>query len=90
MHGNCKCPHHVLVKVMMVLAGISALGFWWATAFKESFLWMDADHFFKDVVVLSLLTLLTKYCDCCGKGMSGANTCSHDMGCKCGDCGRCN
>lgn len=88
MHdNNCKCFHHGVVKVFVVLAWASALGFWWATAFKTTFLWMDSSHFFMDVVVLVLLVLSTKYCGCCGMG--GSNTCSHNDGCKCGDCGMC-
>lgn len=91
MHdNNCKCFHHGAVKVFMVLAGLSALGFWWATAFKTSFLWLDGDHFYKDVVILSLLVFISKFCGCCGHGgMGGKNMCSHEMGCKCGDCGMC-
>lgn len=83
---NCKCFHHGVVKVMMALAGLSALGFWWASAFDQTLLWMDTDHFFKDTVVLSLLVMLTRYCGCCG---GGAGMCGHDDSCKCGDCGTC-
>ena len=91
MHdSNCKCFHHGVVKVFVVLAWFSALGFWWATAFKTNFLWMNGEHFFKDVVVLSLLVYVSKYCGCCGWSKGGVGMCSHDMGCKCGDCGRCN
>ena len=86
MEGNCKCFHHGVVKVVVVLAWLSALGFWWAAAFKQTVLWMDAEHFFKDVVILSLLALVSKYCNCCRRGM---NACSHEGGCKCGDCGVC-
>ena len=84
MGGNCKCVHHVCAKVMVVLIWLSAFGFWWATAFKESFLWMNGEHFFRDVVILGLLLLTAKYCGCCGMG-----NCNHDESCKCGDCGMC-
>ncbi len=86
MVGNCKCFHHGITKVVVPLAWVAALGFWWATAFKQSFLWMDAEHLFKDVVILSLLAFLSKFCDCCWKS---ENTCKHNDGCKCGDCGIC-
>ena len=86
MGEHCKCFHHGLVKVMVVVAWLSAIGFWWATAFKQTLLWMDAEHFFKDVVMLSLLVFVSKYCGCCRKGM---NMCSHEGSCKCGDCGTC-
>jgi hypothetical protein len=84
--GNCKCFHHGVVKVMLFLVWMSALGFWWATAFKQSFWWMDGNHFFMDVVILSLLILTTRFCGCCGF-MTGK--CTHDSSCKCGDCGMC-
>jgi len=87
MEGNCKCFHHGMVKGLVVLVSLSAIGFWWASAFNQSLLWMDADHFFKDVVILSLLVFVSKYCGCCGMG--GSNICSHDNSCKCGDCGMC-
>ncbi len=87
MEGKCKCPHHGLVKVLPFLVGLSALGFWWATAFKTHFLWMDGEHFFKDVVILSLLTFVTKFCGCCMN--HGGNVCMHGEGCSCGDCGNC-
>ena len=91
--GNCKCFHHGITKVLVVLIGLSALGFWWATAFKTHFLWMDGEHFFKDVVVLALLMFSSKFCGCCKRGMAssmgGGNTCSHESSCKCGDCGMC-
>jgi hypothetical protein len=74
---------------MVWLAFLAALGFWWATAFKTNFLWMDGEHFFKDAVLLSLLVVASKYCGCCGMGVTGGNVCSHDQGCKCGDCGMC-
>ena len=86
MEENCKCFHHGLVKALVVLAWLSAIGFWWASAFKQSFFWMDADHFFKDAVVIGLLILLSKYCGCCGMRN---DMCGHSGDCKCGDCGRC-
>ena len=93
MHGNCGCFHHWVTKILVVLAWLSAIGFWWATK-SGGFIWgMDADHLFKDVVILSLLAYGTKFCGCCGKSkmMSGADgaMCKHAGGCTCGDCGRC-
>ena len=86
---NCKCFHHGVVKVLLVLAGVSALAFWWATAFNQTLFWMDADHLFKDVVILAVLAYLSKYCGCCRHGMGGGNMCAHGGSCKCGDCGMC-
>ena len=87
MGENCKCFHHGVVKVVVVLAWASALGFWWATAFKTHFLWMDGSHFFMDVVIFGVLAFVSKYCGCCGVG--GSSMCEHGKGCSCGDCGMC-
>ncbi len=84
MEGKCKCPHHTAIKVMLVLLWVSAVGFWWASAFKQTFLWMDSEHFFKDVVILGVLMYMTKFCGCCE--MCG---CGHGDDCKCGGCGMC-
>lgn len=86
MEGNCKCFHHGLVRIFVVLAWLSALGFWWASAFKQTLLWMDSNHFFMDVVIFGVLVLVSRYCGCC---WDAGKRCSHDMGCKCGDCGMC-
>ena len=86
---NCNCFHHSLNKVIVVLVWLSALGFWWATAFKTTFLWMDSQHFFMDVVILSLLLITSKFCGCCKHGIGEGNMCNHDKGCSCGDCGMC-
>ena len=88
MEGKCKCPHHACTKVMLALLWFSALGFWWATAFKTNLLWMDGEHFFKDVVVLALLMFASKkFCGCCGSmgghgSMAGGSTCSHGENCS--------
>ena len=85
MHGNCKCGHHWCAKVLVVLAWVSAILFWW-TGWKDVAVWgTNADGFFKAVVVFVLLAFTTKYCGCCAKysmGKSGAS-------CACG-CGECN
>ena len=87
---NCKCFHHGIVKVIVILAWLSAIGFWWATAFKQTFLWMDSSHFFMDVVIFAALAYVSKFCGCCGRmGAAGGKTCRHEMGCKCSDCGMC-
>jgi len=91
MDGKCKCPHHAVTKVMLGLLWLSALGFWWATAFKTTFLWMDGEHFFKDAILLAILMFSCKFCGCCGLGHGGVSDgmCRHGESCKCGDCGMC-
>ncbi len=97
MGGMCKCPHHIVTKVLYVLAWVSALGFWWAQ-FRGGSAWgMTQNYFFQSVVVLMLLAFGSKFCKCCswqgkmmmGGSMADGGTCKHEMGCKCGDCGRC-
>lgn len=85
MHGNCKCGHHVCAKILVGLAWLAAIGFWWADWSVTTIGWMDAEHLFRDVVILSLLAFGTKFCGCCWKGgkMMGGMNCT----CSCGNCG---
>ena len=96
MHGNCRCFHHWITKLMAALVWLSGLAFLW-TSWKGVMVWgFDAEMYFEQVVVLALLAFSTKFCGCCGKGkmmsqMDGGmgGMCKHEMGCTCGDCGRC-
>ena len=81
MEGECKCFHHSIVKVIFVLMWFSAIGFWWASAFKQTFLWIDSTHFFMDVVILALLMITSKYCGCCGWHRM-SKMCTHQADCK--------
>ena len=98
MHnGNCKCGHHWVVKGIVYLAWLAGVLFFW-TSWGSSMVWgFDHGYYAWAVVVLSALTLISGYCGCClpgqgggigGKMMSG-KMCSHEAGCKCGDCDRC-
>ena len=91
MNNKCKCLHHGLNKVIVLLVWFSAVGFWWATVFKQTLLWMDSEHFFQDVIILGVLVLVSKDCGCCGASVKsgGVGVCSHGLGCKCEDCDRC-
>lgn len=92
-----KCFHHLLAKILMILAWVSAVGFWWTEWQVATIGWMYSDFLFKNVVILSLLALGLKSCSC---GMMGKKTmdggkmgegalCTHKDDCKCGDCSRC-
>lgn len=84
MHGNCKCGHHVCAKVLMVLAWLAAIAFWW-TSWKSTIVWdLDSTEWFFHVVVLGILAFGTKFCGCCWKGkmMDGNMNCA----CSCGSC----
>ena len=72
MHGNCKCPHHIVAKILMVLAWIPAILFF--VSGPTGMVWnMDADQYLKVTLVLSLLLLGTKSCGCCSKHMATQN-----------------
>ena len=90
MKENCKCFHHWVVKVVVSLAWLAGVLFFW-TSFAGKVIWgFESIYYAWVVVVLSLLTIISKYCGCCEKmtgSMSGM--CGHDQNCKCGDCGRC-
>lgn len=97
MCSYCKCPHHLITKLLIILAWAAAIGFWW-TEWKVSMIWwMDSEHLFKDVIILSLLAFSSKFCQCCSAGkkmtesgkMGEGMSCKHEEGCRCGDCGRC-
>lgn len=88
MHGNCKCGHHVIAKLLMLLAWVSAILFF--VSGSKGLVWnMDVDQYFQLVIVFSLLLFGTKFCGCCWKGkmMSGGMNCA----CTCGNCegGKC-
>ncbi len=95
MHGgNCKCPHHMVNKLIMILAWVAGVLFFWASWAGRSFWGFDALYWAWSVVVLVLLAKVSKFCGCCGIGRgAGAgvdkNMCNHNDGCKCGDCGKC-
>ena len=94
MHGNCSCPHHFVVKVLMLIAWIAGILFFW-TSWRMVTVWgFESPYYAWVVVVSSLLALTSKYCGCYGRGskmMEGGKggMCMHGDGCGCGDCDRC-
>ena len=72
--SNCKCPHHSIHMLVMILGVVAAVGFWIATLMHGSFLGISATHYFKEVIVLGILAM----------GM-GKGLCQ----CCCGGCGMC-
>lgn len=88
MHGNCKCPHHWAAKIMMVLIWVAGVIFFWTSLGVTTVWGFESLYYAWVVVVLSLMSFSMKNCGCCGK-MGSSNMCSHDEGCKCGDCPKC-
>lgn len=99
MHGGmCKCPHHLVSKLLMVLAWAAGILFFWSSWGTRTFWGFDALYWAWSVVVLFLMGKASMVCGCCGMGkMMGMGSkmeddkmmCSHEGGCKCGDCDRC-
>ena len=85
---HCRCGHHMLAKVLGVLAWVAAVLFFW-TSLKEVLVWgFDYDYYAWSVVVLVLISVTFKGCKCCGTVKMG-NMCGHDQECKCMDCDKC-
>jgi len=91
-HGNCKCPHHWVVKIVAGLVWLAGVLFFWAGLRGVAVWGYDPLFYAWAVVVLSLMAFGMKYCGCCGmsaKTAMDSKICSHEPGCKCGDCERC-
>ena len=91
MHGEmCKCPHHKVNKVLMILAWVAGVLFFWGSWAGRAFWGFDALYWAWSVVVLVLLAKASKFCGCCGwGGMGKGGMCM----CKCDSCegsGKCN
>ncbi len=81
MQGNCRCGHHVIAKILMILAYVAGVLFFWGSWGSRTFWGFDASYWAWSVVVLVLLAKVSKFCGCCGGGCM----------CKCGSCegGKC-
>lgn len=63
---NCRCPHHIVMKILMVLAWASGVLFFWASLGDRLFWGFNASYWAWVVVVLVLLSKSTKgVCKCC-------------------------
>ena len=78
MHnGKCRCPHHWVMKLLILLAWVSGVLFFWASWASRTFWGFDASYWAWTVVVLVLLTKTGKGCRCCCGGMH-CNMCPTD------------
>lgn len=79
--GHCKCGHHVIEKILVVLAWLAGIGFiasaWTGYAFWK---W-ESTGYFQAVVVFVLLAFSMKLCKCCYKHWMGGEMCK-DGECK--------
>ena len=101
LKGCCGCPHHWVVKILAVLVWVSGVLFFW-TSLRGVAVWgFESLYYAWTTVVLSLLILSSRVCDCCVFGRGGwwktgetdktdhHEMCTHQPDCKCGDCPRC-
>lgn len=93
MHnGNCKCGHHWGVKILAGLVWLAGVLFFWS-GLTGVMVWRYDPLFYGwSVLVLAVMAHSCKYCGCCGMSSKmgiDSKMCSHESGCKCGDCGRC-
>lgn len=77
MHGECKCFHHVFVKVIGVIAAAAAVLFFWTAIGGSMVLGFDDAFYFQSVIVLALVMHGGKFCGCCS---------GHGAGFSCKDC----
>lgn len=78
--------HNKGAKVLHLLAWVAGVLFFW-TMFKGTMIYgLSSMDYAASVVVL---ILLAKTCGGYRHGMMGGKVCSHEAGCKCGDCDRC-
>lgn len=84
--GGCGCGHHVLEKILVVLAWLAGIGFvisaWTGYAFWK---W-EATGYFQVVVVFVLLAFSMKLCKCCYKHMMMKGGMMKSEMCTDGDC----
>jgi hypothetical protein len=89
--NTCKCVCHWCYGIIYVLGFAAALLFIWTSLAGVKVLGLVSADYFMWAVILLLLSRSGKMCHKCsaGHGIQESNTCSHMMGCKCGDCDRC-
>jgi len=75
---RCNCPHHGFVKLLLVLAWISGVLFFWASFASRAFWGLDASFWAWSVVVLVLLSRSMRCKCCCGD--KHCNVCPVDKG----------
>jgi len=62
---NCRCVHHVVVKIIALLAWVSAVLFFWSSLGERAFFGFDAGYWAWTVVIFVLLSKTSTGCKCC-------------------------
>lgn len=77
--NNCKCFHHVFVKILGVLGVLAAIAFLYTAWSGKLLIGMSATGYFDHVVVFSLLMFCSgKMCRCCC-GVGCGKNCNSGM-----------
>jgi hypothetical protein len=64
---NCRCGHHILVKIVVVLAWVSGVLFFWTSWSSHPVVWgFNSAYWAWTVVILVLLAKSVKCRCCCG------------------------
>lgn len=63
---KCRCPHHAVTKVLVLLAWVSGILFFWSSWGTRVFWGFDAGYWAWTVVILVLLSKSVKCKCCCG------------------------
>lgn len=78
---GCRCPHHIIEKVLILLMWVAAVAYFWASWNSVAVWGFESGYHFQAVIVLGFLAFLTgKACGCCGAGMCAHGkdeTCEH-------------
>ena len=73
---NCKCGHHWVAKLLVLLAWVSGVLFFWGAFAGRVFFNLDPGFYAWSVVILFLLAkTMGSSCKCCC-GDKHCNTCS--------------
>ncbi len=62
---NCGCGHHWVMKILVVLAWVAGILFFWSSWAARTFWGFDALYWGWSVVVLVLLAKTSAGCRCC-------------------------
>ncbi len=78
-HKMCKCPHHIVAKVLGLLGFLSVIAFFWSVFGETGVFGLNGQFYFESVIIFAIMAHGTKMCGCCCGGM------------RCGgkDCGAC-
>ena len=62
----CPCPHHFIEKILVLLAWVAAIAYFWAS-WNDITVWgFEAAYHLQAAIILGILSLITgRACGCC-------------------------